>query len=384
VVTQNLNFEGAPIFIFELARYLAAQPGLRITIASAHDGPLRSRCEEAGLKVEIWDAAAMSGAKTPEAFAGALKKFAGARRWDNADLFICNTMLTFWGVHLAAHLGKSSALYIHESNAVKRFFQPLLPPMMHGNVEEAFRLATRVVFTAKATRDIHEELNINDNFRTLASWVDFDRIDAFAAGHDRAALRRKHGLDPDAVIVANIGSVCERKGQHIYIRAIDLLNQELATTFPGRKIQWIMVGARAGLYMETLQEDIQLMGLHEVKIFPETADIYDFYRLADLLVCTSFEESFPRVLLEAMVFGPRIVSTDVNGITEMLTNPDEAYLVPAGDQAKLAQALKLALTDHFAGSQKMISMARARAARHYHHRRILPQHLQVIREAWLG
>jgi glycosyltransferase involved in cell wall biosynthesis len=136
--------------------------------------------------------------------------------------------------------------------------------------------------------------------------------------------------------------------------------------------------------METLQEDIQLMGLHDVKIFPETADIYDFYRLADLLVCTSFEESFPRVLLEAMVFGPRIVSTDVNGITEMLTNPDEAYLVPAGDQFKLAAALKLALTDHFAGSQKMISMARARAARHYHHSRILPQHLQVMREAWLG
>jgi hypothetical protein len=68
----------------------------------------------------------------------------------------------------------------------------------------------------------------------------------------------------------------------------------------------------------------------------------------------------------------------------MLTNPVEAYLVPAGDQSKLASALKLALTDHFAGNRKMISMARARAARHYHHTRTLPQHLQVIREAWLG
>ena len=383
-LTQNLKFEGAPIFLFELARYLASQPGLQVTIASAEDGPLRARCEQAGLKVEIWDVAALAGAKTPAGFAGALKQFAGSRTWDQADLFLCNTMLTFWGVHLAAQLGKSSALYIHESNAVKRFFAPLLPPLMHDHVEEAFRLATRVVFTAKATRDIHEELNLNDNFRTLASWVDFERIDAFAAAHDPAALRRKHGLDPDAVIVANIGSVCERKGQHIYVHAIDRLNKELAAVFPGRKIQWIMVGARAGLYMETLQEDIQLMGLHDVKIFAETADIYDFYRLADLLVCTSFEESFPRVLLEAMVFGPRIVSTDVNGITEMLTNPDEAYLVPAGDPFKLAQALQQALADHFAGNRKMISMARARAARHYHHHRILPQHLQVMREAWLG
>jgi len=29
-------------------------------------------------------------------------------------------------------------------------------------------------------------------------------------------------------------------------------------------------------------------------------------------------------------------------------------------------------------------MARARAARHYHHARVFPQHLQMIREAWLG
>jgi glycosyltransferase involved in cell wall biosynthesis len=85
-----------------------------------------------------------------------------------------------------------------------------------------------------------------------------------------------------------------------------------------------------------------------------------------------------------MVFGTRIVSTDVNGIAEMLTNTDEAYLVPAGDPFKLAAALKMALADHFAGNQKMISMAHARAARHYHHARALPRHLQVVREAWLG
>jgi glycosyltransferase involved in cell wall biosynthesis len=90
------------------------------------------------------------------------------------------------------------------------------------------------------------------------------------------------------------------------------------------------------------------------------------------------------VLLEAMVFGPRIVSTDVNGIPEMLTNTDEAYLVPAGDPFKLAAALKAALTDHLAGDSKMISMAHARAARNYHHARTLPQHAQMIREAWLG
>lgn len=384
VVTQNLKFEGAPIFIFELARYLAEQAGVQVKIASAEDGPLRARFEEAGLKVEIWDAAPLARAATPATFNTALDAFVRGRSWDDAEVFICNTLATWWAVHLAHRLGRTSAFYIHESRAVRKFLEPVLPPAMLPVAEEALGLATRVVFTARATRDVHEELNLNDNFRTLPSWVDFDRIDAFAATHDRADLRRKHGLDPDAVVVANIGSACERKGQHIYIRAIDLLAKELAARHQGKRIQWIMVGAREGLYMETLREDIALMNLGEFIIFDETPDIYDFYRLADLLVCTSFEESFPRVLLEAMVFGDRIVSTDVNGIAEMLTNTDEAYLVGAGDQHKLAAALRHALDDHFAGRPKMLSMARARAARHYHHRRVLPQHLQMVREAWLG
>jgi GT2 family glycosyltransferase len=384
VLTHNLNYEGAPIFIFELARYLAAQPGVAVTVASPQDGPLRARYEQLGLKVEIWDASACLAAKSPAEFTSGLAALAGRRNWDDVDVFVCNTMMTFWGVHLAAKVGQPAALYIHESNTVKRFFAPLLPPLLHGTVEDAFRLATRVVFTARATRDIHEEFNIEDNYRTLRSWVDFDRIEAFKAAHDPRALRRKHGLDPDAVLVVNIGSVCERKGQHIYIRAIDLMKEELAAKYPGRKIQWVIVGARDGLYMESLLGDIRMMGLDDLKIFPETGDIYDFYRLADILVCTSFEESFPRVLLEAMVFGPRIVSTDVNGIPEMVTDTDEAHLVRPGDPFKLSVGLLKALDDHFAGRDKMPSMAYARAARNYHHARALPEHLRVIREAVLG
>src|SRR6185312_2275760 len=191
VVTQNLNFEGAPLFIFELARFLAEQPGVAVTIASPQDGPLRARIEQLGLKVELWDTASFMAAKTPVEFAAAVKAFAATRSWDDVDVFICNTMLTFWAIHLAAFLGKPSALYIHESNAVKRFFAPLLPPALHETVADAFRRATRVVFTAQATRAFHEEYNAGDNFRTLPSWVDFGRIENFTATHTSAELRRK-------------------------------------------------------------------------------------------------------------------------------------------------------------------------------------------------
>ena len=102
------------------------------------------------------------------------------------------------------------------------------------------------------------------------------------------------------------------------------------------------------------------------------------------MVCTSFEESFPRVLLEGMSFRLPIVSTDVHGIPEMLVNNDEAYLIPAGNPFKLADTLKKALAEHFAGNHKMTSMAYAHAMRSFRQDKLLPVHLQVCREAYLG
>jgi glycosyltransferase involved in cell wall biosynthesis len=250
--------------------------------------------------------------------------------------------------------------------------------------EETLKLATRVVFTAKATRDVHEEHNHNDNFRLVPGWVDMDRIDRFVATEDPRALRRKHGLPEDAVLVMNIGSVCERKGQHIFVRAIDQLNKELPALFPGKRIEFLIVGGRPSLYQEALEQDIELLGLKNVTIVPETPHNFDYYRLSDLLVCTSFEESFPRVLLEAMAFQLPIVSTNVHGITEMLVGNDEAHLIPAGDPFKLAATLKKALAEHFAGDKKMASMAYAHATRSFRQDKLLPIHLRVCREAYLG
>jgi GT2 family glycosyltransferase/glycosyltransferase involved in cell wall biosynthesis len=385
VVTHNLKLEGAPIFIFEYARYLAEQPGVRVTVISPEDGPLRPRFEAAGLPVTIVDVSPLTQSATRPAFDAALKTFAAAHPWPDVDVIVSNTMVTYWAVHLASALGKPSVLYVHESMPVKKFFQTSLPAPLHELVENAYREATRVVFTAKATRTFFEEYNVNDNFRTLPSWVDLERIEAFAHANPKAALRRKHGLDPDKILVVNVGSVCERKGQHVYVRAIDQLNKELTTRYAGRaEIEFLIVGGRAGLYQESLNQDIELLGLKNLRVFNETPDIYDFYRLADVLVCTSFEESFPRVLLEAMGFRLPIVSTDVNGIPEMLVNHDEALLIPAGDPFKLVDALKKALDAVFAGSTKMTSLAYARARRDFGKERSLPRHLAIAREAFLS
>lgn len=376
IVTHNLNFEGAPWFIFEFARYLATTEQLPVRILSPQEGPLRAVFEKAGMPVDLIDLKSAFAAATPAEFSARLHAAAdgvASLNWRTIDLVIANTMVSFWAIALATRAQKPSLLYVHESSAIRRFFAPILAPALFPIVENAFRTATRVVFTADATREVHSHLGDRGNFALLPSWVDATRIDAFAAASDRLELRRKHGLDPDAVQLVNIGSVCERKGQHIFIRALHLLKDELKFTYPDKKIQWVMVGARAGLYLDSLKQELALLGLDDAVFIPETGDIFDFYRLADVFVCTSFEESFPRVLLESATFGVPIVTTAVNGIPEMLAS-DEAWLIPPGDRYRLAEAIKSALAAHFSGDRTRAERARAAVLRKYHEAASLPQH----------
>lgn len=381
VVTHNLNFEGAPWFIFELARHLAAQPGVQVRVLSPQDGPMRSVFANAGMAVAVADLAPALRAKTADEFHAALPAATAGVDWDGTDLVIANTMVCFWAVHAARHAGKPVLLYVHESAAIRRFFEPIAAPALFPVIEEAFRQATRVVFTADSSLRVFDYLGSRGNFSLLPSWVDAARVDAFATTRDSADLRRKHGLSSDAVLVVNIGSVCERKGQHVFIQAVDLLKSELGFTYPGKDIQFLMVGAREGLYLETLKEEINRLGLGRLARFaPETGEIFDYYQLADIFVCTSFEESFPRVLLESAAFRKLIVSTNVNGIAEMV-GPDEAWLMPPGDRYRLAEAIKLALAAHFAGDRSRPEKARATVLRKYHEARSLPRHAHLARAA---
>ena len=338
---------------------------------------------EAGMPVELVDLSVALKAESAGDFFAALDAATTGLPWAETDLVIGNTMVSFWAVHAARRAGLPALLYVHESAHIRRFFAPSVPPALFPLIESAFREASRVVFTADSSRTVYTYLNDRGNFVSLPSWVDVARVDAFAAAHTKAELRRKHGLDPDAVLVVNIGSICERKGQHIFIRTIEILQPELPVASPGKNIQFLMVGARPGVYLDLLKHDVAFHQLDNAHFIPESGEIFDFYRLADIFACTSFEESFPRVLLESAAFRLPIVTTNVNGIPEMLA-ADEAWIIPPGDRYQLAEAIKQALNAHFNCDPARAEKARASVVRRFHEARSLPLHAALAVSASRG
>lgn len=66
------------------------------------------------------------------------------------------------------------------------------------------------------------------------------------------------------------------------------------------------------------------------------------FRAADLSVLSSEWENFPHTLVEALAVGTPVVATSVGGIPEIVQDGSNGLLVPPGDPAALADALRSA------------------------------------------
>ncbi len=376
LVTHNLNHEGAPLFLLEYARHLAGLPGWHVRVVSPADGPLRARFAETGATVDVVDASAVLAAQGDNEFAAALDRLAQHPAWSDTDVIVANTMVAFWAVHVAARLGKPSIFYIHESVGPRRFFALQFGSPALARVERAFALATRVAFLAHASQHAFAALGDQGNFRVTPGWIDVARIQAYAATHARADLRRELGFADDTVIFANLGAVLPRKGQHVFLAAIARVQQR---SLPA-PCAFLIVGVKPGIdpYVDLLRNTIATQAITGVRLIESATDPYRYFQAADICVCSSLEEALPRVVMEAAAFGRLIVSTDVDGIPELL-GPDEAWLVPPDDADQLAGAMEAALEAHRRGDRTRAERAQARINFLSDTKSRLPEHEELIR-----
>ena len=378
VVTHSLDMEGAPLFLVDYVRHLTTQQ-VNVTVLSPTAGPLRERFEAMGARVEIVDAAAIFAASS----AAAAKKLIGELPFHFApyDLIICNTFTTFWAVHAAKAAGRRVLLYIHESTTPTSFYHSRLHPSVIALVDEAFALADRVSFTTRSTRYYHTDYGRPANHRLTPGWIDVARIDAWRAENPREKTRARFALEPGELLVTNVGTVSGRKGQHIFARAVDLLWQrhpDLAA-----RTQFVMLGGRHSPFDDMLGELLGQLGHANLTVHAETADYFPYYAAADLFVCSSFEESSPRVILETMAFGTPILSSNVQGVPELVRPELEAMLIPPGDTVALCEGMARLLRSPEIG-QSLAKRARARVIAEFEAGSLLTRHAALAAEVAAG
>lgn len=366
--THGLTPQGAPRFLLDLARALA-DAGVAVQVVSAGDGPLRDELVAIGARVHLVDLAL---AFDTGEFASALSSI----DWSAADIVVANTFTAFWAVHAARTAGRPSLLYVHESTTPAEFYGARVRPAVIELAEESITSATAVSFTTAATSRYHRGAQ-----RLAPPWVDIAALDRWRTGRPWAASRAGLGVEPGEFLVCNIGTVCDRKGQHAFVRAVDLLwrrHPQLA-----QRGRFILLGGRETPADRMLTDLIRAVARPNLSVHPESTDYLDYYHAADLLACSSYEESSPRVILEAMALGTPIFASAVHGVPELVRADREAMLLPPGDTVAWCEALARRLAQPSLGHQTSTN-ARARAVEQFDAKVVLPRHLGMIAEVARG
>ncbi|NMG07233.1 glycosyltransferase family 4 protein [Brasilonema sp. UFV-L1] len=79
--------------------------------------------------------------------------------------------------------------------------------------------------------------------------------------------------------------------------------------------------------------------------YKSQAEVRDYFQQTDVFVMSSFAEGIPVVLMEAMAAGVPVVATQIAGISELVKNGVNGYLVPPGDTASLTEHIEKLLND---------------------------------------
>ncbi len=155
------------------------------------------------------------------------------------------------------------------------------------------------------------------------------------------------------LLIGSVGNLYKTKGFEYFVQAADILvNQNhIPATF-------MIIGE--GSERKNLQALIKKYNLENNFILAGQID--EAARLLpafDIYVCSSVKEGFPYSVLEAMSAGLPVVSTNVGGIPEMITDNKTGLFTKPADANDLAKKVKT-LLDNKTLTQELGQLAKAK------------------------
>jgi glycosyltransferase involved in cell wall biosynthesis len=218
-------------------------------------------------------------------------------------------------------------------------------------VEHGKLLTARNLSPARRLRD-RLERSSGARFRAVDVGVSDFMVDEIRRHpHARSVCRIYNGID---------NQLFTPNGEDVTTRSGPLRIGAAARLVPGKGIEQLLRAvaqlrdlrlrvdiAGDGPQRESLIRQAEHLGVHDVVSFRGSIQAMpEFWQACDLAVVPSeFAESFSMATLEAMACGVPVVATKNGGIPEVLADGEGGKIVPPGDPAALATAIRAYATD---------------------------------------
>ena len=187
-----------------------------------------------------------------------------------------------------------------------------------------------------AKKAIKNKIVLSHQIRVIANGVDAEK---FKNKNEsiRQKIRQEINIDPGAKLMISVGSLREAKGYSYLIKAINILREEHSNVF------FVILGE--GEKRGELEKEIKDYKLEKnIFLLGQKNNIADYLAASDYFVLPSLWEGMPNTLLEAMASGMVCIATAVSGVTEIIDDGENGFLVTPGDEKALAQKIENVLS----------------------------------------
>jgi len=198
----------------------------------------------------------------------------------------------------------------------------------------AARRCHAIISVADAMTDLMVAAGVapREKFTTIYSGMEVGPF--LAADQSRRAERARWGLAPEHVAIGKVARLFHLKGHADLVEAAKRVVAECPD------VRFLLVGD--GILREPIERRIREAGLTEHFQFtglvpPER--IAPLLGAMDLVVHASYREGLARVLPQALIAGKPVVSYDIDGAGEVVTDNETGFVVEPGDVPGLAAAM---------------------------------------------
>lgn len=239
------------------------------------------------------------------------------------------------GLQLKQKTSKPLVVTIHGDVLIQRI---LSSSVLRSKVKRVLKYADAIIIVASYQRLFCEEMEIIDSEKVfhIPNGVDSE---LFCLPINKSEIRKKLELSDDKKLLVYVGHLYAPKCLQVLIDSI----AQLCDQGFGHKFELILVGdgplkkeLESRCYQKGINSRVKFVGNKPHSKVP------DWLKAADLFVLPSIQEGFPTVIPEALASGLPVVSTQVGGIPDIINSPEFGILVPPGDAAALAYAIKQA------------------------------------------
>jgi len=153
------------------------------------------------------------------------------------------------------------------------------------------------------------------------------------AAAERTAIRAGWGVGPDEIVAGAVANYRSVKGLDRLVRVVAGLRAELPA------LRLVLIGD--GPLQGALEAQAAALGAGAiVRVNGPEPDARRLVEAFDLVVSASEAEGLPNALLEAAAAGRPIAATAAGGTVEVVEDGRTGLLVPVGDEAALAAAVR--------------------------------------------